>query len=223
MMTKRKYPLEAFPLSVKNYTNLKNRIRNVLTSLNCLSLEEEERLIFQQRGIMYPDSWLKEGISGQIWRWTQIYGKRQKKGIEYWSDKALVDYEERIKNGENIKNIYNEDHAVPRNKLISELLSFSKEDLTEEKLWDYFVSYNVGVHLLSEEHKNLLHKNDMPPSFNTTRNVWSRYEQENFNIVRITWQGKQIIHKEEMDKHDPSYRPSIIPYYNECKNIIKDL
>lgn len=43
----------------------------------------------------------------------------------------------------------------------------------------------------------------MPPSFSSTRNVWSRYEQECFNIIRITWQGKQIIHRENIDKHDP--------------------
>lgn len=222
-MPKRKYPIEAFPLSKVNYYHLKNCIRNVRISLNCLGLEEGERLNFQLRGIMYPDYWLKEGISGQIWRWTQIYGKRKQRGIEYWSNKALVDYEIRIKENNKERNIYNEDHAVPRIILINELLNFSKEDLTEEKLWDYFVNHNVGVHLLREEHEKLQYKNDMPPSFFITKNVWSRYEQEHFNILRITWQGKQIIHRESFDKHDPSFRPSIIPYYKECKEIIKDL
>ncbi|GIO01636.1 hypothetical protein ABE137_00715 [Brevibacillus laterosporus] len=52
-------------------------------------------------------------------------------------------------------NIFNEDHAFPRGKLIEKLLSLSKEDLTEEDLWDFFVNYNVGVHLLKKEHDNL--------------------------------------------------------------------
>ncbi|TPG88431.1 hypothetical protein EEL32_09805 [Brevibacillus laterosporus] len=114
-------------------------------------------------------------------------------------------------------NIFNEDHAFPRGKLIEKLLSLSKEDLTEEYLWDFFVNYNVGVHLLKKEHDNL--KDDMPTSFSTTDNIWSRYKEENFEIIRVTWQERKVIYAETIKKNDPSVRPSLVPYYEDCKEI----
>ncbi|WP_161555078.1 hypothetical protein [Brevibacillus sp. VP] len=72
-------------------------------------------------------------------------------------------------------------------------------------------------HLLKKEHDNL--KDDMPTSFSTTDNIWSRYKEENFEIIRVTWQEKKVIYAETIKKNDPSVRPSLVPYYEDCKEI----
>jgi len=129
-----------------------------------------------------------------LWKWSIRHGKY--KG-SYWSDRALVQYSEKMRKParEAIKGLIH-DHVVPRAYLTELLLSKA----TTKNQLRMLKKFCIGCVLAPAENNQLNKaklKSEMPKDWNG-KDVWARYKQafqkDGITIKEVFW-GKKSIKK----------------------------